>query len=137
MPECREPAKGRHSSTTNMSSPTFDHANLFNSNHGSEEDDDNAPSAQIPDPDNTDPFASARKSEYSFGSSPGSTGDNGQPKTLESRDADEMLVYWISRVACEKARAKIINLFHGMTGMQWIEMLTLQAGHLVAHVVSH
>ena len=30
-PECREPAKGRHSSTTTMSSPTFDHANLFNS----------------------------------------------------------------------------------------------------------
>ena len=50
--------------------------------------------------------------------------------TLESRDADEMLVYWISRVACEKARAKIINLFHGMTGMQWIEMLTSSDGNM-------
>ena len=76
-----------------MSSPTFDQANLLNSKHGSEEDDDNAPSAQTPDPDDTDPFASARRSGYSFVSSPGFTGgDDEQPKTLESRDADEMLV---------------------------------------------
>ena len=97
-PESRD-RKARHSSTTHMSSFKFDSANLFNSKHGSEEDDDKAPSAQTPDPDDTDPFASARKSGYSFVSSPGFTGgDDEQPKTLESRDADEMLVYWISRV---------------------------------------
>ena len=111
-----------------MSSPTFNHANPFNSNHGSEEDDDNATSAQTPVPDTADTFASARRSAYSFGSSPEFTGDNERPKTLGSRDADEMLVYWNSRVAGEQARAKIINLFHGMTGMQWIEMLTSSDG---------
>ena len=127
-PESRD-RKARHSSTINMSSPTFDQANLLNSKHGSEEDDDNAPSAQTPDPDDTDPFASARRSGYSFVSSPGFTGgDDEQPKTLESRDADEMLVYWTLRVASEQARARIINLFQGMTGMQWIEMLTSSDG---------
>ena len=108
-----------------MSSPTFDQANLLNSKHGSEEDDDNVPSAQTHDQDTADTFASARKSAFSFGSSPEFTDDNERPKTLGSRDADEMIVYWNTRVASERARVKIINLFHGMTGMQWIEMLTM------------
>ena len=43
---------------------------------------------------------------------------------LEGRDAEELSLYWASRVTCEQARATITNLFQGMTGQRWVEMLT-------------
>ena len=43
---------------------------------------------------------------------------------LEGRDAEELSLYWASRVTCEQARDTITNLFQGMTGQRWVEMLT-------------
>ena len=43
---------------------------------------------------------------------------------LEGRDAEELSLYWASRVTCEQARATITRLFPGMTGQRWVEMLT-------------
>ena len=43
---------------------------------------------------------------------------------LEGRDAEELSLYWESRVTCEQARATITEMFQGMTGQRWVEILT-------------
>ena len=94
----------------------------YSQNDGSEDGD-----GQVPDPSlqmNGSTPASALRSELSFGSNPLFAGDEEMPKMLEGRDAEELSLYWASRVTCEQARATITKLFQGMTGQRWVEMLT-------------
>jgi len=101
-----------------MSSVTIPYAQ----NDGSEDGD-----GQVPDPSlqmNGSTPASALRSELSFGSNPLFAGDEDRPRMLEGRDAEELSLYWASRVTCEQARDTITNLFQGMTGQRWVEMLT-------------
>ena len=100
------------------------HTHPYTQIDGSEDGD-----GQVPDPSlqmDGSPEASALRSGLSFGSNPLFAGDEEErvPKTLEGRDAEELSLYWASRVTDESACAMIIKLFQGMTGQRWVEMLT-------------
>ena len=76
---------------------------LHNQNDGSEDSD-----GQVPDPSmqmGGSPPTSALRSALSFGTNPLFAGDEEVPKALEWRDAEELSLYWISRVIDERARA--------------------------------
>ena len=92
-------------------------------NHGSEDG-----YGQVPDPSlqmDDSPEASALRSGLSFGTNPlFAKDDEDRVKTLEGRDAMELSQYWESHVEDPTARAMITNLFQGMTGQRWVEMLT-------------
>ena len=100
------------------------HTHPYTQNDGSEDGD-----GQVPDPSlqmDGSPEASALRSGLSFGSNPLFAADEEErvPRTLEGRDAEELSLYWASRVTDESACAMIIKLFQGMTGQRWVEMLT-------------
>ena len=99
-----------------MSSGTIPYAQ----NDGSEDGD-----GQVPDP-SLHMNGSTPASELGawYRSNPLFAVDEERPKMLEGRDAEELSLYWASRVNCEQARDTITNLFPGMTGQRWVEMLT-------------
>ena len=80
-----------------MSSPTMS----YPQNDGSEDG-----GGQVPDPSlhmNGSTPASELRAEMAFGSNPLFAGDEERPKMLEGRDAEELSLYWESRVTCEQA----------------------------------
>ena len=99
-----------------MSSPTMS----YPQNDGSEDG-----GGQVPDPSlRMNGSTPASELRAWFGSNPLFAVDEERPKMLEGRDAEELSLYWESRATCEQARATITELFQGMTGQRWVEILT-------------